>query len=268
MTDTTIATTEDMTEEEGARLIELEREVEKAMRSAGRIAGAALAEIRDQRLYRASHRSFDAYVLERHGLAHSTAYAMIATAKGEANGLSPEVAAIARASALAAERRHVTLDQPPSTIDPPSQPFQEAPETVEEDDDDEEGPEAIVLDIQPFSPYPASTQKWETNVQTKTYEREGRPAGPERDKRIEARNDLNRLSIILAKWQGDYELLWATATRTERLMNAKSAAASAVVDRQEERSRSRSEPEDCDHPINRVVGNNCGKCGAVREVRR
>lgn len=55
----------DMTEEEGHRLIELEREVDKAMRSAGRICGAALAEIKDRRLYRASHASFEGYCIDR-----------------------------------------------------------------------------------------------------------------------------------------------------------------------------------------------------------
>ncbi len=260
MTDTTIATTEDMTEEEGARLIELEREVEKAMRSAGRIAGAALAEIRDQRLYRASHRSFDAYVLERHGLARSTAYAMIATARGETNGLPPAVTAIARQSALAAERRHMTLDQPPTTIEPPSEPFQEAPERHEEDDDDEDGPDASVTYLQPDRPVPHSI-----NDRLDTRPREGRPPEQERLDKLKARQALNRLSAVLAEWVDELPLLASCATKTERLMVSKFAAACLVEDRKAAASKQVARPEECDHPVNRLIGNQCGKCGAVRK---
>ncbi len=252
----TLATTEDMTAAEGARLIVLEREVEKAMRSAGRIAGAALMEIRDQRLYRASHRSFEDYLLERHGISKSTGYAMISEAR-QANGLSPAANAIASASAKAAERRHMTLDQPPAVIDPPSEPLQEAPEPDEEDDGDAEG---TVHHLTPPSPFPESVTK-----RIPTYAREGHPPSAEREQKIQARNALNRLVNILAAWEGEWEVLARAANKTERLLISKLAAACAVEDRNAAKSRQIATPEDCDHPVTRIVGNQCGKCGAVRK---
>ncbi len=258
---TDIATTTDMTEEEGARLIELEREVERAMRSAGRIAGAALAEILERRLYRASHSSFEGYLLERHGLSRSTGYRMIAVAKGETNGLPPETAAIGATSAKAAARRHVTLDQPPATIDPRPEPLQETPERHEEDEDEPERPEATVTPLPPLRAIPAPE-----NVAKGT--RRGAPPEPHRAKKMDAREDLNRLSVILSKWQDDLAFLAATASRTERLMFERVAAACVVEDRKAEASKHIASPEECDHPVTRIVGNQCGKCGAIRKAAK
>lgn len=264
MTDTTIATTEDMTEEEGARLIELEREVEKAMRSAGRIAGAALAEIRDQRLYRASHRSFDDYLLDRHGLSHSTGYRMIAIATGEPepNGLSPAAAAIAAASAQAANRRHTTLDQPPETIDPRPEPLQEAPESDEVEPEAPKRPESRLI---PPSPFPESENTAQSN-------REGRrpEEGGERDVARTAREGWNRIMAALeaALTSSTETALAGVATKTDRIRIAKLAAACAIEDRKSQMPEGKVYPSECDHPLNRLIGSQCGKCGAVRKAVR
>lgn len=75
---TDVATqTETLDPAESARLVRLERTVDRAVEVAGKIAGEALATIRDERLYRLTHRSFEAYVLERWGFSRATAYRMI-----------------------------------------------------------------------------------------------------------------------------------------------------------------------------------------------
>ena len=65
---------------ERSRLLRLERTVDRAVEVAGKIAGEALATIRDEKLYRATHTTFEAYLRDRFGLAKSTAYDMIAAA--------------------------------------------------------------------------------------------------------------------------------------------------------------------------------------------
>lgn len=65
---------------EAARLVRLERTVDRAVEVVGRIAGEALATIRDERLYRLTHPTFEAYVQERWGFSRATAYRMIDTA--------------------------------------------------------------------------------------------------------------------------------------------------------------------------------------------
>lgn len=77
-TDTTdIATEAALDPAESARLVRLERTVDRAVEVAGKIAGEALATIRDERLYRLTHRSFEGYVLDRWGFSRATAYRMI-----------------------------------------------------------------------------------------------------------------------------------------------------------------------------------------------
>jgi hypothetical protein len=268
VTDTTIATTEDMTEEEGARLIELEREVEKAMRSAGRIAGAALAEIRDQRLYRASHQSFGDYVLERHGLSRSTAYRMIETATGatDSNGLPPAAVAIGQASARAASRRHVTLDQPPATIDPRPEPLQEAPERHEEDEEERPAPAMPESRLIPPSPFPVTSGRRVSNGES-----DGRKPvrDGERDRARLAREGLSKVMAALnsALVNTTEAAMAGAATKTERIQIAKLGAAFTVEDRKANRPEGVVDPKDCDHPSNRIIGNQCGKCGAGRKAR-
>ncbi len=62
---------------ESARLVRLERTVDRAVEVAGKIAGEALATIRDERLYRITHSTFEAYVNDRWGFSKTTAYRMI-----------------------------------------------------------------------------------------------------------------------------------------------------------------------------------------------
>ncbi|MCG6138568.1 MAG: hypothetical protein MET45_28785 [Nostoc sp. LLA-1] len=56
----------ELTEEEQRDLLHLERKVEKAFYEAGK----ALSELRDRRLYRSTHRTFDEYCRERFGYTH------------------------------------------------------------------------------------------------------------------------------------------------------------------------------------------------------
>lgn len=72
--------TETLDAVESARFTRLERTVERAVEVAGKIAGEALATIRDERLYRVSHTTFDDYVRERWGFTRWTANRMIAAA--------------------------------------------------------------------------------------------------------------------------------------------------------------------------------------------
>ena len=77
---------------ERSRLVRLERTVDRAVEVAGKIAGEALATIRDEKLYRATHTTFADYVEARFGFSTSTAYRMIEAATGpeprEVEGLS------------------------------------------------------------------------------------------------------------------------------------------------------------------------------------
>lgn len=263
MTDTTIATTEDMTEEEGERLIELEREVDKAMRAAGRICGTALAEIRDRRLYRASHASFGAYCLDRLDLSKSTAYRMIAGAGLSTNGLPPAAVAIGQASAKAAERRHTTLDQPPATIDPPSEPLQVVPERPTEPEEAPEPPKIPEARLIPPSPFQQS------ELGRIKGGREGAPPNPERAGRIAAREGLNKVLAALdgALCSTTEAAMAEVATPTERLRLAKLGAAITVEDRKTRKPEGVVDPKDCDHPVGRIIGRQCGKCGAAMRPR-
>lgn len=74
---------------EKARLARLERTVDRAVEVAGKIAGEALATIRDEKLYRRTHSTFEAYVEDRFGVSRSTAYRMIEAASGPAPQLDP-----------------------------------------------------------------------------------------------------------------------------------------------------------------------------------
>lgn len=70
---------------EGARLVRLERTVDRAVEVAGKIAGEALATIRDEKLYRMTHTTFEEYVGERWGFSRRTAYRMIEAATAAAD---------------------------------------------------------------------------------------------------------------------------------------------------------------------------------------
>lgn len=278
MTDTTTAmpaVLEDMDEEEGRRLIELEREVEKAMRSAGRIAGAALAEIRDKRLYRASHASFERYVLERHGLSKSTAQRMIAVATGETNGLSPEARAIGEASARAAQRRHETLDQPPAVLDPDPEVLGGEPETDEEAPEPTAAPDVLrgipePLLIPPMPPPRNLHPDADRNDTSRPagVVPDGAPPKAERSARMRHRNDLNRILAIVET--SDLVGMAHVSTPHERILIARFAEAFAIETqnaKRREAGRAAVDPKDCDHPANRRVGDTCGKCGAKKKAR-
>ena len=65
---------EELTEEEQSDRLHLERKVERAFYEAGR----ALRELRDRRLYRNTHKTFENYVKDRFGFGRITAHYKIA----------------------------------------------------------------------------------------------------------------------------------------------------------------------------------------------
>ena len=67
---------EELTEQEGSDLLRLERQVEKAFY----LAGKALAEIRERRLYRSTHKTFEQYCRDRFGYTRAAASYKIAAA--------------------------------------------------------------------------------------------------------------------------------------------------------------------------------------------
>lgn len=75
-----------LTSAEKSRLVRLERTIDRAVEVVGKIAGEALATIRDERLYRITHTSFENYVLDRWGFSRATAYRMIDAATQPALG--------------------------------------------------------------------------------------------------------------------------------------------------------------------------------------
>jgi hypothetical protein len=64
------AQVEELTQEEQSDRLHLERRVERAVFEAGK----ALAELRDRKLYRSTHRSFEEYCKDRFGYSRDTAY--------------------------------------------------------------------------------------------------------------------------------------------------------------------------------------------------
>lgn len=76
MPNVTIIEPADLTPTEAERLDNLETVISSGMRSFVEV-GTALAVIRDDRLYRASHRTFEAYVADKWGWNRSTAYKYI-----------------------------------------------------------------------------------------------------------------------------------------------------------------------------------------------
>ena len=77
-----VDTTTALDHAEAARLTRLERTVDRAVDVAGKIAGEALATIRDEGLYRVTHATFADYVAETWGMSGPLAERMIATAAG------------------------------------------------------------------------------------------------------------------------------------------------------------------------------------------
>lgn len=75
---------EHLSAQEANDLAGLEATIARAVKTAGKIAGEALREIRERRLYRSSHRSWEAYVLDRCGFSVRTANRMIAAADEKA----------------------------------------------------------------------------------------------------------------------------------------------------------------------------------------
>jgi hypothetical protein len=233
----------DMTEEEGKRLIELEREVDKAMRSAGRICGAALAEIKDRRLYRASHASFEGYCIDRLDISRSAAYRMIEVAKtGSPNGLPPAVNAIAQASAQAAQRRHTTLDQPPTELDP----------------------EPEVLEPTPVKPKPEPRLTPESPFPMPGSEKRGAKPVPDGDRanRLRARDWWNRMMQVLDVADDDMLALVSTEFERIRISNLH-----ATLVKSQQRAEETIDPATCPHPANRRIGDMCGRCGAKKAKR-
>lgn len=70
-------TPEPLSKGDVVRLARLESKIERAVTEAGKSAGESLRSIRDDKLYRATHKSFDRYVLDRWGFSRATAYRMI-----------------------------------------------------------------------------------------------------------------------------------------------------------------------------------------------
>src|ERR671933_1531060 len=68
-----------LSEQEGARLHELEQVIEQGLQTFRQV-GEALLEIRDRRLYRAEHSTFEAYLAARWGMARRTGYTYIEAA--------------------------------------------------------------------------------------------------------------------------------------------------------------------------------------------
>jgi len=75
------ATTAALDGAEATRLTRLERTVDRAVDVAGKIAGEALATIRDERLYLATHATFEAYTDATWGLGSPAATRMIVVAQ-------------------------------------------------------------------------------------------------------------------------------------------------------------------------------------------
>lgn len=67
---------------ESVRLSRLEKKIADALTTASRPIGEALLVIRDEKLYRATHKGFGQYVLARWGFSRATAYRMIDQAAG------------------------------------------------------------------------------------------------------------------------------------------------------------------------------------------
>ncbi len=63
----------ELTDQEQSLRLQLERQVERAFLSAGQ----ALMELRDRRLYRSTHRTFEEYCRERFGYSRDAAYLKI-----------------------------------------------------------------------------------------------------------------------------------------------------------------------------------------------
>lgn len=246
---TTAPALQDMTEEEGRRLVELERQVVKVMRRAGKEAGLALLEIHDKRLYRASHASFEAYCKDRFdGMSRSSAYRMIELAK-EANKhleLPPEAKAISRQFQKAVKRRRTTLDQPPAELDPE--------------------PTEMVPAERPIPPPPRPTPVPEPPQQVWA----PRPPQPAPGRRPNARNRLNRIMAVIDAIDVDDEMV-AVSSAPERRRIAAFAAPFAARDRAAAREEDVIDPKTCPHPANRMLGENrdtCGRCGAKKKAAR
>lgn len=94
MGDVSAVVLESLEAAEEARMVRLERTIERALKVAvevaGKISGEALATIRDERLYRATHSTFEAYVTERWKLSRAHAYRMIDVATHEKPVITPE----------------------------------------------------------------------------------------------------------------------------------------------------------------------------------
>jgi hypothetical protein len=75
---------EAITPAESVRLIELERIIERGKQTFVEV-GNALAEIRDSRVYRVSHRTFEDYCKERWGWSRQSAYQFITASEVVAN---------------------------------------------------------------------------------------------------------------------------------------------------------------------------------------
>lgn len=237
---------EDMSAEEGARLIALEQTIERGIRFAVKVAGPALLEIHDLRLFRASHPSFEAYCLDRHDISRSTANRMLKTAR-EGIEASP-THAISAASARAAQKRHETLDQPPATIEPPHEPM----ERRSPPDEPHRGPS------EPPKPEKAEV----TDVLPSRGPRVGYPPGAARTAKMQARLNLNRVLTVLDN--GDQDAMAEAATQGERRRIGEFAALCASKSPRPLNNDEVADPKTCDHPTTRRIGTGCGKCGATK----
>jgi hypothetical protein len=77
-------TEQPITLNESARLVELERKIETGMTTFVEV-GNALMEIRDSKLYRVEHKTFEAYCRDKWGMSRQVAYLQIESAKAAKN---------------------------------------------------------------------------------------------------------------------------------------------------------------------------------------
>ena len=80
-----VNTTTELTEEEEKRRLYLERKVERAFYKAGRV----LTELRDGRLYRSSHKTFEQYCRDKFGHSHQKSNYLVAAADVYENLTTP-----------------------------------------------------------------------------------------------------------------------------------------------------------------------------------
>jgi hypothetical protein len=233
------------------------------MTAAGKIAGDALREIRDSRLYRATHTSFEAYCTERFGFSRSTAYRLMEQEKaiGAGESVPPRDT---RTKRTITTQEPVTLDPEPESFTPKPKPKKPTPEAVVPEvilgvPDQAKYPSAVPLTnlahlLEPYDETPLSRQELHGEILTEN------PNWSDREVldhllsviRLNEAPDL----VAVAKPSEAAEILaWAKHFRPISAVGKPAEAPQPV----EEASV---DPEACDHPVTRRLGRNCMACGS------